>query len=174
MQSNVDAPGIPTDPIQGLQHLRIPRHSRLGIALLTMLLMISGIRRPWRRVGWEKEVKKSKSLRLKPPTPPKIASNSRGALREASKTASKGTQHAVVRKARKPRKNHGFSRKTEATKHPQHPIKPSRARIIGPSFSHGARARPKPRFSRFGGGTGSPKPGEHHEHQQPWPAGPRQ
>ena len=32
----------------------------------------------------------------------------------------------------------------------------------------------EPRFSRFGGGTGSPKPGEHHEHQQPWPTGPRQ
>ena len=46
-----------------------------------------------------------------------------------------------------------FLRKTEATKHPQHPIKPSQARIIDPSFSHGARARPKPRFSRFGGGT---------------------
>ena len=39
---------------------------------------------------------------------------------------------------------------------------------------HMGRARPKPRFARFGGGTGSPKPGEHHEHQQPWPAGPRQ
>ena len=51
----------------------------------------------------------------------------------------------------KPRKNHGFLRKTEATKHPQHPIKPSRARIINPSFSHGARARPKPCFSRFRG-----------------------
>ena len=71
-------------------------------------------------------------------------------------------------------KNHGFLRKNEATKHPQHPIKPSRARIIDSSFSHGARARPKPCFSRFGGGTGSPKPGEHHEHQQPWPADPRQ
>ena len=51
------------------------------------------------------------------------------------------------------------------------PLNPHR---LDPSFSHGARARPKPRFSRFGGGTGSPKPGEHHEHQQPWPAAPRQ
>ena len=91
------------------------------------------------------------------PRPKLIASNSRGALREASKTASKGTQHAVVRKARNPRKKPWVLRKTEATKHPQHPIKPSRARIIGPSFSHGARARPKPRFSRFGGGYRKPK-----------------
>ena len=143
--------------------------------------LASGPIRPPRRAWSRAEPASHSSASFKgrvpePPTLPKIASNSRGALREASKRHPRGCNTRWCEKHENLVKTMGFYEKPRPQNTRSTPLKPSRACIIGPSpsFSHGARARPKPRFSRFGGGTGSPKPGEHHEHQQPWPAAPRQ